>query len=628
MRSRCSEQRICWLWVALVIPLRGAPTHSFSDIAPIIYKNCAPCHRAGGVGPFPLVSYDDVKRHAGQIAAVTARRYMPPWLPQSGYGEFAEERHITSAQIRLIQEWVARGALAGPGSTVSMAPQFWPDWQLGKPDLIVRPGKPFLLPAGGPDVFWNFVLSPVMRTTHYVRAIEIRPQNPRLVHHANVLLDRARTMRLQETRPGDGFPGMDLSVSSDTFDPDSHFLFWKPGSRPYEEPAGLAWRLDPGDDLVLNIHLQPSGKVEEELPAIGLYFTDQVQTLHPILIQLEHDGALDIPAGVADFEVSDSFRLPMDVDVLAVYPHAHYLGKLLEGYATLPDGKRKWLIRIPDWDLNWQGVFRYAKPVFLPAGSVISMRYHYDNSDRNPRNPNVPPKRVKEGNQAADEMGHLWLQVLPHGENDPRVPLQEALMQHRLEKYPDDFVASFNLGALMLARKDMARAIQYLRAAVRAKPEQIAALNTLGAALESGKQLDEAVMLFNQALRLRPDYTDARFNLANALGMQGNFPDAAREFREVLAENPADGAARSFLSQVLQALGAASASGGNIDQAIAYYLEVVQLEPKNADARNLLGMLYARSGKDELAIEQFQEALKIDASHQGAQNNLRRIRTH
>jgi tetratricopeptide (TPR) repeat protein len=390
----------------------------------------------------------------------------------------------------------------------------------------------------------------------------------------------------------------------------------------------MAWRLDPGDDLVLNIHLQPSGKPQEELPAIGLYFTDREQTIHPMLMQLEHDGALDIPAGAPDFEVSDSFRLPMDMDVLAVYPHAHYLGKLLEGYATLPDGKRRWLIRIPDWDLNWQGVFRYEKPVFLPAGSIVSMRYHYDNSSRNPRNPNVPPKRVKGGNQATDEMGHLWLQVLPHGEGDPRVPLQEALMRHRLEEYPDDFVASFNLGAVMFARKDMSHAIQYLRAAVRVAPEQIVALNTLGAALESEKQLDEAVMLFNQALRLRPDYTDARFNLANALGMQGNFPEAARQFRLVLAENPADNAARSFLSQVLQALGEAAASSGNVDQAVAYYVEVVQLEPKNADARNLLGMLYARSGKDELATEQFRAALKIDASHQGAQNNLRRMRAH
>ncbi len=141
-----------------------------------------------GQAHFHCATYEDVKRHATQIAVVTASRYMPPWLPQNGYGEFAEERRLTSAQIRLIGEWAAQGAPAGHAATPSIAPQFSSGWQLGPPDLIVKPGKPFLLPAAGPDLFWNFVLSPNLHATKYVRAIEIRPRNPRLVHHANVLI--------------------------------------------------------------------------------------------------------------------------------------------------------------------------------------------------------------------------------------------------------------------------------------------------------------------------------------------------------------------------------------------------------------------------------------------------------
>ncbi len=137
----------------------------------------------------------------------------------------------------------------------------------------------------------------------------------------------------------------------------------------------------------------------------------------------------------------------MDVDVLAIYPHAHYLGKVLEGYATLPGGKREWLIRIPDWDSNWQAVYRYKKPVFLPAGTLVSMRYHYDNSAANPRNPKQPPRRVRAGNNATDEMGHLWLQLLPRDRRDrsPRVGggLRRSIA---CRKHPDDYAVYLDLG--------------------------------------------------------------------------------------------------------------------------------------------------------------------------------------
>ena len=120
---------------------------------------------------------------------------------------------------------------------------------------------------------------------------------------------------------------MDVELESDRFEPDSHFLFWKPGTAAVTEPPGMAWRLDEGTDLVLNMHLQPSGKPEPIRPEVGLYFTDEPPTRFPMLLQLEHDGAIDIPAGERHFVVSDHYVLPVDVEVLGVYPHAHYLGK-------------------------------------------------------------------------------------------------------------------------------------------------------------------------------------------------------------------------------------------------------------------------------------------------------------
>jgi Flp pilus assembly protein TadD len=611
------------LFVLAGLPAIGAAPVTFNkDIAPITNEYCAPCHRPGQAGPFSLLTYSDVKKRAGQVAAVTKSRYMPPWLPEHGYCTFADERRLSDAQLRTIQQWVTDGLLEGSAADAPAPPRFTPGWQLGEPDLVIEAPKPFTLPASGPDVFWNFVLHVPVEQTRYVQAVEIRPGNARIVHHANLLVDRARSSRAREASPGGGFAGMDLSIEADTFEPDSHFLFWKPGSAPNVEPDGMAWRIDQGNDLVLNVHLQTTGKPETVQPSVGLYFTDKPQTKFPMLIQLEHDGKLDIPAGAKSFLVSDDFTLPLDVDVLSVYPHAHYLGKLLEGYATLPDGKRKWLIRIPDWDLNWQSVYRYEKPVFLPKGTVVSMRYRYDNSEGNPRNPNHPPKRVVGGNGSTDEMGHLWLQVLPRGDADRRDVLQEAIMRHRLEKYPADYSAHFNLGALMLSRKQPQAAIPYFRDALKADPQQAPALNGLGAALMMTGDTKGAALEFQHALDVQPGYANARYNLANALADSGMPVDAAAEFRQVVRENPDDAAARDHLFSVLMDLGNSLARSGRLTAAADILREALAIHPENAELHNNLGVVLGRTGDAKAAAAEFQAALAADPGNAAARRNL------
>lgn len=538
-----------------------APTFC-SEIAPIIYQNCAGCHHPGDAGPFPLLSYEDVRKHARQIEAVAARRYMPPWPPQRGYGDFQDERRLTDKQIQLITDWVRAGSPEGFAAACPSAPVFPAKWRLGEPDLVLRAERPFVVPAGGPDLFWNFTFKPEITTTRYVRAIEIRPAGggndsqaisvARIIHHANMLVDRMGSSQRLETTLGAGFPGMELNLDRNPLDPESHFLFWKPGTVPYTEPDGFAWRLDPGNTLVLNTHLQPSGKPESVQPSIGLYFTDKPPTHFPVLLELEHDGALDIPAGARDFLISDWFKLPMDVDVLAIYPHAHYVGKLLEGYAALPDGSRKWLIRIPDWDLNWQAVYRYREPVHLPKGSVVSMRFHYDNSAANPRNPNRPPRRVLAGNQATDEMGHLWLQILPTAPGDHRRELEEAITRHRIEKYPNDFSAHLNLGAVLLSRLQTQAAISELETAVRLDPSRPEGHDMLGSGFESVGRTIEAVAQFREALRVSPDYINARYNLANALAREGHFAEAVAEFKLVLDAFPDNAGLRNRYGELVE----------------------------------------------------------------------------
>lgn len=617
------------LFIALA--LNGAqaasPPTFYKDIAPIVYRNCAPCHRPGEAASFPLLTYDDVRKHARQIVEVTKHRYMPPWLPQPGYGNFQEELRLSDSQIRSIEQWQQAGSPAGSAAGAPTAPKITPGWQLGSPDLIVEASKPFLLPAAGSDQFWNFVLPLPIKSVRWVKAVEIRPGNPRVFHHANLLLDRSGAARRMETSPGSGFPGMDVSIEEDTFDPDSHFLFWKPGSLPWVEPDDMSWRAVPGMDLVLNVHLQPSGKPESVRPSIGIYFSNHPQTKFPMLIQLEHDGMLNILPGEHDFVVSDDLQLPMDVSVLAVYPHAHYLGKLLEGYATLPDGARKWLIRIPEWNLNWQAVYRYRHPIRLPKGTVLSMRFHYDNSVANPRNPNNPPKRVTSGNNATDEMAHLWLQVLPVGEQDGRAKLQEAIMRRRLEKYPGDFSAQLNLGALLMMGDDPAGAASYFAGAVNARPRNAVARNAFGAALLLQSKLPEAAEQFRLALAADAHYADARYNLGNTLASQGKWELAAAQFRMILAERPDEKGASDRLLDALLIWSHQLITAGNFEQTVTCYREAIILKPNDASLHANLGTALARSGRFAEAIPEYETALSLNPNLVAVKQNLNAARS-
>lgn len=558
------------------------------DIAQILFHSCAPCHRPGEAAPFSLLSYADAKTHAHQIAAVTERRIMPPWLPAPEDPKFADDLRLSAQQIALIQTWVEQGAAEGDGSNMPPMPQFVDGWQLGKPDLVVKATQPFALPAGGSDTYWNFVFRSPVNQNRWLKAIEIRPGDKRLVHHANVLVDRGQTARLLEKQPGSGFGGMELTIESEGFDPDSHFLFWKPGSAPYVEPQGMAIRLDKNNDLVLNTHLQPSGKPETLQPTLGLYFTDKPATLHPILLPMGNDGQLDIPPGAKDFPVSDDFSLPVDMELLAIYPHAHYLGKDLQAFATLPDGTTRSLIHIAQWDLNWQAVYRYAEPMLLPRGTTISMRFTYDNSADNIRNPNHPPQRVVAGNRASDEMAHLWLQVLPRdwagAGVDPRALVQEAMARHNLQKNPNDFEAHYNLAALLQMRGEIGESTAHFAEAVRIRPEDATANNALGAALLGNGRTFESIAYLSAALKARPDYFDAHYNLGNALASQGNFTGALLHFRAAVRLNPDDANAEANLGSTFFEM-------GNVKEARFHYERALKLDPHNELARENLQQL-------------------------------------
>ena len=298
--------------------------------------------------------------------------------------------------------------------------------------MIVAPDEAYTLPAEGTDVFRIFVIRLPVDAPRYVRGVEFRPGNARVVHHANIRIDRTPTSRhLDEQDPAPGYDGLMARTAEY---PDGHFLGWTPGQIAPLLPKSLAWRLEPGTDLVVQLHMQPSGKPERVRPTLGLFFGGEPPVRTPAMLRLGSQG-IDIPAGERDYTISDSYVLPVDVELLAVQPHAHYRARDIKGVATLPDGTEKGLIYISDWDFRWQHVYRFVTPLALPRGTSVTMRYSYDNSAENARNPQHPPQRAGWGQRSSDEMGDLWLQVLTRNDADlgharSRLSAQDARRGH------------------------------------------------------------------------------------------------------------------------------------------------------------------------------------------------------
>ena len=512
----------------------------------------------------------------------------------------------------------------GDAAQTPKAPQFSEGWQLGPPDLVLHMRQPYRLTAESGDVFRNFVLPVNLSETRYVRAWELRPSNKRVVHHANVIVDSSRELRKRDGEDGQpGFPGMEVATeATGEFDPESHFLFWKPGSPAQETADDMAWKLAPGSDLIVNLHLQPSGKPETIDAEVGLYFAKGPPRRFPMLLQLEDDGAIDVPPGAAGFTVTDHLQLPIAVDVLEVYPHAHYIGKRIEAWAELPGGGRRPLLLIDDWDINWQATYTYRKPVSLPAGTKLAMRITYDNSAGNPRNPSRPPVRVRGGDRAIDEMGHVWFQVLPRGQesgDDSRLILQEAAMKRRIEKYPADFVGLFNLGAALQGLGRPGEAIPYLTDAVRAKPANATAHNNLGASLAAVERFDDSERELRQALALNPGYQSARYNLARVLGAQGNSRGALQELLVYLDAVPDDALAHDLAGRTLASL-------GRLKDSVPQFRKAAELQPGMAGFQINLGAALAQTGNLTEAIAAFEKALQADPHNQTARDNLARTR--
>jgi tetratricopeptide (TPR) repeat protein len=553
------------------------------------------------------------------MALLTKKRLMPPWKVEPGHGNFIGLDPLSESEIDVFQRWAAAGAPEGNRRDLPATLQWAAGWQLGIPDLVVSFPESYTLPASGPDVSRVFVIPLQVKTRRFVRGIEFMPGNP-AVHHANIRLDATPASRhLDDSDPGAGYDGVILRSA---VYPDGHFLGWTPGQAAPLLPKGLAWTLAPASDLVVQMHMVPSGRPEVIRPSIALYFTDDPPERTPVMMRLSNQR-IDIPAGEARYEVTDSFVLPVDVEVQAVQPHAHYLAHEVRGLATLPDGSSKELIYIGDWDLRWQHVYRYVNPFPLPKGTRIEMRYIYDNSARNARNPTQPPVRVPWGQQSKEEMGDFWLQVLTKDARDRDTLNQVFLakwmatdaigLEELIRRQPSRIALRDDIGVLYMLLDRPAEAAVHFDASLRLQPDSAPAHYNLGTALVGAGRLEEALPYYHRALELRPNYALAHNNLAIVLLRLGRTQEALRHFQDAARFD-------GNLAEAHLNAGLISRATGDLGEAAARFRRAMSLSPDWVLAVDSLASLLAAAPDASVrnpaeAVRLAERAVELTARH-------------
>ena len=604
-------------------PATAAVTFN-KDIAPIVFANCAPCHRPGEVAPFSLLSYADAAKHADGMVEETRGRHMPPWLPERGQFPIIGERRLRDDQIALIEQWVKGGKVEGHPADLPKAPVFPDGWQSGRPDVVLTPERAYTLRPGTEDVYRNLVLHTSLTAGAFVRAVEFKT-NGAPIHHAVIRVDPAQAARHKDGQ--DGQPGFDGMSWQGMQDPEGQFIGWAPGRGPIVSPEGMPWRLERGADLVVELHMLATDVPRAIRPTVGLFFTDQPPAAAPLTLKMG-SKLIDIPAGKNDYIVTDAYLLPVPFDLLSVYPHAHYLATDMRVTAALPDGTVKSLLSIKRWSFHWQQDYRFVTPIALPAGTTLTMQYTYDNSEQNRENPHHPPVRVQLGPQSTDEMAELGLQVLPKSLADAATLVQSfvdrdaaanvALGEARVRESPNNAESRALLGSSLIEVGRFADAIPHLQAAIRLNGRSASAHNDLGTALMEQGQLDDALVEFQRAIAITPTDENMYFNLGNALTHASRSSEAAGAYQRAITLNPEFPDAHVNLGTLLS-------SRGRPQDALPHFQRAADLKPNSAVIQNDLASALAQLGRYPEAMQHVRRALALRPDYQPAQDNFKRL---
>jgi hypothetical protein len=389
-----------------------APTFT-KDVAPILFANCASCHRPGEVAPMSLLTYADVRPWAQAINRRVADGSMPPWHADAPHGTFVNERRLTPAQKSLIARWAAGGAPQGNPADLPPVPTFADGWGIGTPDQIFELPEDYAVPAQGTIEYENFYVPTGFTETKWLQAIEARPGNRTLVHHILVYY--------QAPPDGSGAPILQLNPEHNRLPrrqqglrpaqrpigPSRLIATYAPGTDPQVFPLGTALRLSPGGVLQFQMHYTANGTAGTDRSRVGLVFAKRPPATE-MRASAFLNAQLALPPGAADQSVSTAVTFEQDATIWGLFPHTHVRGKRWSYTLELPDGTSRPVLSVPKYDFNWQTFYMFKEPLQVPKGARVVSTAWYDNSAANRFNPD-PKVEVRWGDQTWEEMQYTGI---------------------------------------------------------------------------------------------------------------------------------------------------------------------------------------------------------------------------
>jgi mono/diheme cytochrome c family protein len=396
-------------------PAAATPTFTH-DVAPIFYRNCVSCHRPGEMAPMSLLSYADARPWARAIAEEVRDGRMPPWHAEAPRGTFHGERRLTDDEKQTIMAWATGGAPEGDAADLPPLPSFAEGWSIGTPDVILEMPEAYDVPADGIVNYEYFYIPTTFTEPTWVQAVEVRPGNRQVVHHAlayyRAAPDLQRTALLTPSHPQPPPPSAAGKRPPQSLPYGRRLIgSYAPGTNPQVMPPGTALRLEAGGIIELQVHYTTTGEAASDRTKVGFVLSRDPKP-REVLASAFLNPTLVLPPGKKDVRVDADVTFLQDATVWGLFPHTHVRGKRWRYVLELPDGFRQTVLDIPRYDFNWQTYYIFKAPLQVPRGAKLIATAWYDNSAENRSNPD-PKMEVRWGDQVWDEMHYTGILVSP-----------------------------------------------------------------------------------------------------------------------------------------------------------------------------------------------------------------------